>query len=149
MLIGRDAWVCVLPASHRLGRRDALSLAEFVAEPFVLATGGCHVNARTLATAAGLSLADVRMEVRDWASAIALLREGVGVSLVPESTLPERRRGVRTVRPDFEEHMASLIPAGRMGRPEELARAALFLASDAGSFVNGIELHVNGGMTLI
>nr|WP_256387193.1 SDR family oxidoreductase [Agrobacterium sp. NCPPB 925] len=89
------------------------------------------------------------MEVRDWASAIALLREGVGVSLVPESTLPERRRGVRTVRPDFEEHMASLIPAGRMGRPEELARAALFLASDAGSFVNGIELHVNGGMTLI
>lgn len=51
-------------------------------------------------------------------------------------------------RPTFEDYMASLIPAGRMGRPEELARAALFLASDAGSFVNGIELHVDGGMTL-
>ncbi|MCC2610928.1 glucose 1-dehydrogenase [Neorhizobium sp. Rsf11] len=51
-------------------------------------------------------------------------------------------------RPAFEGQMASLIPAGRMGRPEELARAALFLASDAGSFVNGIELHVDGGMTL-
>ncbi|CAN7519057.1 glucose 1-dehydrogenase [Pararhizobium sp. LjRoot235] len=51
-------------------------------------------------------------------------------------------------RPAFEDHMASLIPAGRMGRPEELARAALFLASDAGSFVNGIELHADGGMTL-
>ncbi|WP_429810177.1 SDR family NAD(P)-dependent oxidoreductase [Ensifer sp. B1-9] len=51
-------------------------------------------------------------------------------------------------RPAFEDHMASLIPAGRMGRPEELARAALFLASDASSFVNGIELHADGGMTL-
>lgn len=51
-------------------------------------------------------------------------------------------------RPAFEDHMASLIPAGRMGRPEELARAALFLASDASSFINGIELHADGGMTL-
>src|SRR5262249_7506125 len=48
-----------------------------------------------------------------------------------------------TDRPAFEDYMASLIPAGRMGHPEELARAALFLASDAGSFVNGIELHVD------
>lgn len=50
-------------------------------------------------------------------------------------------------RPGFEAHMAGLIPAGRMGRPEELAEAALFLASK-GSFVNGMELIVDGGMHL-
>jgi DNA-binding transcriptional LysR family regulator len=42
-----------------------------------------------------LTLQNVRIEVRDWASAIALVREGAGVSLVPESTLPEQRRGLR------------------------------------------------------
>jgi NAD(P)-dependent dehydrogenase (short-subunit alcohol dehydrogenase family) len=35
-----------------------------------------------------------------------------------------------------------------MGSVEELAEAALFLASDAGGFVNGIELPVDGGMSL-
>jgi len=98
--IGQDAWVAVLPTAHRFGRHGTLSFAELAAEPFVLATGGCHVHARTLAEAAGLSLTDVRMEVRDWTSAIALVREGVGVSLVPESTLPERRKGLRTARLD-------------------------------------------------
>ncbi|MDR3515052.1 MAG: LysR family transcriptional regulator [Azospirillaceae bacterium] len=95
--VGQDAWLGVLPAAHRLGRRGTLSFAELATEPFVLATGGCHVHARTLAEAVGLSLTDVRMEVRDWASAIAFVREGVGVSLVPESTLPEKRKGLRVV----------------------------------------------------
>lgn len=100
VLIGQDEWVGVLPAGHRLARRGTLFLSELAAEPFVLATGGCHVHARTLAEATGFSLADVRMEVRDWASAIALVREGVGVSIVPESTLPEKRKGLRVARLD-------------------------------------------------
>ena len=43
----------------------------------------------------------------------------------------------------------SLIPRGKMGRPEEIATAALFLASDDSSFVNGVELSVDGGMSAI
>src|ERR1700743_1566072 len=43
----------------------------------------------------------------------------------------------------------SLIPRGRMGRPEEIATGALFLASDDSSFVNGVELSVDGGFSAI
>jgi NAD(P)-dependent dehydrogenase (short-subunit alcohol dehydrogenase family) len=43
----------------------------------------------------------------------------------------------------------SLIPRGKMGRPEEIATVALFLASHDSSFVNGVELSVDGGMSAI
>ncbi len=41
--------------------------------------------------------------------------------------------------------IVSTVPMGRMGKPEEIAKAALFLASDDSSFVTGIELFVDGG----
>jgi NAD(P)-dependent dehydrogenase (short-subunit alcohol dehydrogenase family) len=45
--------------------------------------------------------------------------------------------------------IASTIPMGRMGEPEEVAKVALFLASDDSSFVTGIELFVDGGRAQI
>jgi NAD(P)-dependent dehydrogenase (short-subunit alcohol dehydrogenase family) len=43
----------------------------------------------------------------------------------------------------------SMIPVGRIARPEEIAGAALFLASDESSFVAGIDLLVDGGFTAV
>jgi NAD(P)-dependent dehydrogenase (short-subunit alcohol dehydrogenase family) len=44
--------------------------------------------------------------------------------------------------------MAQRIPAGRKGDPEELAAAVVFLASDAGGYVTGQTIAVDGGITI-
>ena len=76
--------------------------------------------------------------------------------------LKERKIRVNTLSPgtidtpildafnqEARDFFVSLIPWGRMGRPEEIATAALFLASSDSSFVTGIELFVDGGVAQI
>jgi 3-oxoacyl-[acyl-carrier protein] reductase len=41
------------------------------------------------------------------------------------------------------------IPAGKMGTPEDVAAAVLYLASDAGGYITGQSIHVNGGMAMV
>jgi NAD(P)-dependent dehydrogenase (short-subunit alcohol dehydrogenase family) len=51
--------------------------------------------------------------------------------------------------PDVIARIVSTVPMGRMGEPDEIAKAALFLASADSSFVTGIELFVDGGRAQI
>ncbi len=57
--------------------------------------------------------------------------------LIASSKNPDRVR----------EGLMKAAPLGRMGRPEEVANAILYLASDESSFTTGIELMVDGGLT--
>ncbi|RDK15525.1 MULTISPECIES: LysR family transcriptional regulator [Enterobacterales] len=99
-ILGQDAWVGVLPTSHhqaRYARARGITLEELADQPFVLATGGCAVNGKSLMEQAGLRLSDVRVTVWDWISACLLVREGMGVALIPESALPVELRGLCVV----------------------------------------------------
>ncbi len=49
----------------------------------------------------------------------------------------------------FKEQVKTMVPLGRMGTSREIAKAVLFLASDDASYVNGIELPVDGGMAQV
>ena len=50
---------------------------------------------------------------------------------------------------EVRKQITSLTPLNRLGRPQEIAAAALFLASDEGSFIAGIDLVVDGGLTAV
>jgi NAD(P)-dependent dehydrogenase (short-subunit alcohol dehydrogenase family) len=92
------------------------------------------------------SKAAIRSFGRTWAAELA--GRGIRVNtLVPGST---ETPGLVGLAPDAAagamlEGMAAGIPLGRVGRPEEIANAALFLASDQSSFMTGGEIFVDGG----
>jgi DNA-binding transcriptional LysR family regulator len=91
VMLGRDRWVLAAPLAQRIAGHVAgatVDLHAIVDQPFIVATGGCHLHGQTLVSQAGLRLSDIRMTVSDWSTAYALIEAGQGMAIVPESTLP-------------------------------------------------------------
>ena len=124
----------------------------------VLRDGGSVILASSIASRKVLpghavyagAKAAIEAFARAWALDLAPRRIRVNV-LSPGPTLTpilDTLGPLPEARPEIERQLEAAIPLGRLAEADDLARAALFLASDAGAYVTGANLPVDGGISL-
>jgi 3-oxoacyl-[acyl-carrier protein] reductase len=120
----------------RAARYGRMVFTSSVTGPRVTSPGHGHYSA---------SKAGINGFIR--AAAIEFAGDGITVNGVePGNILTE---GVKLHRsPAFIQSMADMIPIGRLGRPEDVAAAVLFLASEEAEFITGTTILVDGGQML-
>jgi len=86
----------------------------------------------------------------NWVRNLARQMNGDGVTInnLAPGTIWTARNDERVSDPDHRREMERRIPLGRVGTPNDLVGAALLLCSDAGSYINGADLFVDGGMNV-
>lgn len=122
----------------------------------LMTSGGTIVLNGSIAGSKGLpgqslynaSKAAVRSFARSWTA--DLKERGIRVNVVaPGGTETRLIRNHLDTQPGVEDALNQAVPLGRMGQPDEVARAVLFLASEDSSFVAGHELFVDGGVAAV
>ncbi|WP_406733241.1 SDR family NAD(P)-dependent oxidoreductase [Streptomyces sp. NBC_01794] len=99
----------------------------------------------------GATKAAIRSFARTWAAELA--SRGIRVNALTPGPIAtpggDLARAAMAQAPQQENGPVVAIPLGRVGHPDEVAAAALFLASDQSSFTTGAELFIDGGITQI
>lgn len=123
-------------ATHMItrGRGKIINIASVQSE---LARPGIAPYAATKGAVRNLT----RGMATDWA------RHGLQINAIAPGYFRTELTQSLVDNPEFTQWLSQRTPAGRWGDPTELIGAAVFLASDASSFVNGHTLFVDGGMT--
>jgi NAD(P)-dependent dehydrogenase (short-subunit alcohol dehydrogenase family) len=78
-------------------------------------------------------------------AAVQFGKDGIRVNSIHPGLMPPMRTSGATADPVVRAKMLKRVPLGRSGEVDEVANAALFLASDEASYITGAELHVDGG----
>jgi NAD(P)-dependent dehydrogenase (short-subunit alcohol dehydrogenase family) len=78
-------------------------------------------------------------------AAVLLAADNVRVNTVHPGVMPPMRGSGAQQGTAFRANILAQVPMGRPGRPEEVAQAVLFLATDEASYITGAELYVDGG----
>ncbi|GIU97567.1 MAG: 3-oxoacyl-ACP reductase [Actinomycetota bacterium] len=124
-----------IPAMIATGGGSIINVASFVA----------WMGAATSQTAYTASKGAVLAMTRE--IAVEYARKGIRCNALCPGPIDTPLLAELLADPAQRERRFVHIPMGRLGRPEELARAALFLASDESSFMTGASLIVDGGIT--
>ena len=144
----RDEWARILRVNQ-----TGCFLGMHVAAPLIARSGGGSIV--NIASIAGLrgSARNFAYAATKWAmrgmtraAAVDLAPRGIRVNgIYPGSIDTEMLSSIWT--PEQRKEWLQRVPMGRMAEPYEVARVALFLLSDASSFVTGAEIAVDGGST--
>jgi len=131
------------------------SLTREVVRSMATRGGGCVLNITSMAAIYGLprvaaytaSKAGVLGLTRELAVEWAALNIRVN-AIAPGFIFSEMTAKALDADPERKAKVMSRTPMARMGRPEEVAAAAVFLCSDAASFITGVNLPVDGGNSI-
>jgi NAD(P)-dependent dehydrogenase (short-subunit alcohol dehydrogenase family) len=113
----------------------------------IMVSSSLNIRGDAGASVYNSSKAAVRSLVRTFAT--ELLPRGIRVNTLSpgpvDTPIIHSQASTPEAVAEFREYAAGVVPMKRMGRPEEVAAGALFLASDESSFSTGTELRVDGG----
>jgi len=133
-------------ASFALSRRVVPSMAARGWGRIIMVTSVSGFRANVNGASYGASKAALAGMMRVFT--VTYARNGVTCNAIAPGGFLTEYNVPSMTEPARQSWLTQRIPTGRLGQPHEIAGAALFLASDAGTFVNGHELVVDGGHSI-